>query len=211
MNYEYSSYQTSGNHHHHDYIIPPLLSLIDETKSNNEKNTRLRILDLGCGNGSLTSYLVDQGYEMVGVEESKLGIDIAHENFPKCKFIQGSIYDMPYDQLGERFDLVIAIDVIEHLFYPKELIRSAQKCLKANGSLIITTPYHGYLKNLALAILGKMDGHFTVLWDGGHIKFFSVVTLRKLLESEGASSIKFKFAGGLPFIWKNMICFSTFT
>jgi hypothetical protein len=38
----------------------------------------------------------------------------------------------------------------------------------------VSTPYHGYHKNLGLALSGKMDAHFTALWEGGHIKFFSI-------------------------------------
>lgn len=146
---------------------------------------------------------------MVGVEESKSGVNLAQENFSSCNFIQGSIYNLPYDKLGDKFDIVIATEVIEHLFYPKELVRAVKKCLKPQGILIITTPYHGYFKNLILALTGKMDYHFTALWDNGHIKFFSVATLTKLLVSEGYTDIKFNFAGRFPWLWKSMICSST--
>ena len=45
----------------------------------------------------------------------------------------------------------------------------------------LISPNHGYLKNLSLAILGKMDQPFTALWDHGHIKFWSMPTLTTLL------------------------------
>jgi 2-polyprenyl-3-methyl-5-hydroxy-6-metoxy-1,4-benzoquinol methylase len=96
--------------------------------------------------------------------------------------------------------------VIEHLFDPKQLIRQAKSFLKPGGSIILTTPFHGYWKNLALSLSGKMDPHFTVLWDVGHIKFFSVPTLTKLLRTEGATDIQFRFAGRYPFLWKSMLC-----
>ena len=51
-----------------------------------------------------------------------------------------------------------------------------------------------------------MDSHFTTLWDGGHIKFFSVKTLSSLLESEGFTNLQFDFAGRLPYLWKSMLC-----
>jgi hypothetical protein len=51
-----------------------------------------------------------------------------------------------------------------------------------------------------------MDNHFTVLWDGGHIKFFSVPTMTALLKSENCTNIKFKFAGRFPYLWKSMLC-----
>ena len=83
---------------------------------------------------------------------------------------------------------------------------AAKYCLKPEGKFILTTPYHGYLKNLALAVSGKMDDHFTALWDGGHIKFFSVSTLSKLLEAESCTEIEFKYAGRIPYLWNSMLC-----
>nr|WP_287295178.1 MULTISPECIES: class I SAM-dependent methyltransferase [unclassified Moorena] len=163
---------------------------------------------MGCGNGSLTNFIAQQGYEVVGVEESESGIKLASDNFTDCQFIQGSIYNLPYAELSDKFDIVISLEVIEHLFYPKELVRAAKKVLKPHGRLIITTPYHGYLKNLMLAVTGKMDKHFTALWDCGHIKFFSVKTLTTLLESENYTDINFKFAGRYPYLWKSMLCSS---
>ncbi|WP_313958979.1 class I SAM-dependent methyltransferase [Umezakia ovalisporum] len=159
--------------------------------------------------GSLTNLIAQQGYEVIGVEDSKSGVRLAQEKFTDCRFIQGSIYDLPYTEMGGQFDIIISCEVIEHLFYPKELVRNTKQLLKPNGRLILTTPYHGYLKNLALAISGKMDKHFTALWDGGHIKFFSVVTMKSLLISEGYEDIKFKFAGGIPYLSKSMLCSST--
>jgi 2-polyprenyl-3-methyl-5-hydroxy-6-metoxy-1,4-benzoquinol methylase len=169
---------------------------------------KLRVLDLGCGNGSLSHLIAQQGYEVVGVEDSEQGVAIARRSFPDCHFIQASIYDLPYAELENYFDIVLSAEVIEHLLYPRELVRSAKKCLKPNCYLILTTPYHGYLKNLIIALLGKMDKHFNPLWDGGHIKFFSVTTLSKLLKTEKCTDIKFKFSGRFPYVWKSMLCSS---
>ena len=205
--YEYY-YQNHSLGHHHDYLIKPLMEMISGSVSPQHNQPNNRILDIGCGNGSFTNFIAQQGYEVVGVEESESGVKLARENFPDCQFIQGSIYDLPYAQLKDKFDIIISLEVIEHLFYPKELVRAAKKVLKPNGRLIITTPYHGYLKNLMLAVTGKMDRHFTSLWDGGHIKFFSVKTLSTLLESEKYTDINFKFAGRYPYLWKTMLCSS---
>lgn len=202
-NYEYT-YQDSDSSHHHAYLMSPLLELLSQNTSTNQK--KLRILDLGCGNGSLSHLIAQQGHEVVGVEESESGVRFARHTFPTCRFVQGSIYNLPDVELKNSFDFVVSCEVIEHLLYPRELVRAAKKCLRTNGRLIVTTPYHGYLKNLALALTGKMDRHFTVLWDGGHIKFFSKKTLSTLLESEGFETVSFKFAGRYPYLWKSMLC-----
>lgn len=197
-------YRDSKPRSHHPYLIGPLLELLSLIKQ--AIPSKVRILDLGCGNGSLTSVIARHGYEMVGLDNSEAGIAIARQSFPECKFICSDIYDPPPEDLLQAFDIVLAVEVIEHLLYPRELVRYAKKCLKPNGRLILTTPYHGYLKNLALALTGKLDKHFTVLWDNGHVKFFSVPTLTALLKAEGCTDLQFKFAGRFPYFWKSMIC-----
>lgn len=117
---------------------------------------------------------------------------------------------MPYAELENAFDIVVSVEVIEHLLYPRELISVAKKCLNDKGKLIITTPNHSDFKNLILALVGQMDSHFTTLLDSSHIKVFSLSTLSQRLE-EGLEQIQFKFGGGLPYLWKPMLCSSSLT
>ncbi|HEY9810725.1 MAG TPA: class I SAM-dependent methyltransferase [Halomicronema sp.] len=204
-NYEFS-YTDNNPFHHQAYLMPPVLKMLSNlTISNHQKPF---ILDIGCGNGSLSNLIAQQGYQVVGIDESKQGINIARQSFPNCQFIQKSIYDLPDSEFKNAFDIVIAIEVIEHLIYPRELLKAAQQYLKPTGRLILTTPYHGYFKNITLALAGKCDQHFNPLWDGGHVKFFSVSTLTTLLKSENFTDIKYQFAGRIPFLWKSMLCSS---
>ena len=69
----------------------------------------------------------------------------------------------------------------------------------------MTTPYHGYLKNLALSIFGMWDYHHTALWHGGHIKFWSRATLTKLLNENGFDVIEFHGVGRVAYLWKSML------
>jgi len=71
--------------------------------------------------------------------------------------------------------------------------------------LIISTPYHGYLKNLALAFTGKWDTHANPLWDGGHIKLWSRRTLGCLLTGAGFENLQFRGVGRLPGLWMTMV------
>ncbi|HKK16068.1 MAG TPA: methyltransferase domain-containing protein, partial [Gammaproteobacteria bacterium] len=77
--------------------------------------------------------------------------------------------------------------------------------LEPGGVAIISTPYHGYFKNLAISIFNKWDKHFSSLWDGGHIKFFSVKTLTLLLRETGFKNIRIYKAGRIPVLAKSMI------
>jgi 2-polyprenyl-6-hydroxyphenyl methylase/3-demethylubiquinone-9 3-methyltransferase len=113
-----------------------------------------------------------------------------------------------YEDLAARFgqfDCVISVEVMEHLYHPRLFARRMFDLVTPGGSIIVTTPYHGYLKNLALAVTGHLDNHFTALWDGGHIKFWSVKTLRFLLQEAGFEDVHFQFAGRIPPLAKSMI------
>jgi 2-polyprenyl-6-hydroxyphenyl methylase/3-demethylubiquinone-9 3-methyltransferase len=113
-----------------------------------------------------------------------------------------------FDQLecpSAYFDVVVSTEVIEHVYAPRNLAKNAWHLLRPGGLLIMTTPYHGYLKNLVLALMGHFDAHFTALWDGGHIKFWSRRTLSILLSETGFTNIKFYGAGRCPLLWKSMV------
>ena len=61
----------------------------------------------------------------------------------------------------------------------------AFELLRPGGLFVVPTPYNGYLKNVALAVSGRMDRHWIALWDGGHIKFWSWKTIRVMLKEGG--------------------------
>ena len=164
------------------------------------------ICDLGCGNGHIAGRLATHGYEVTGIDASRSGVAIAKRTYPQVKFVEAMI-DRDLVQPGlPNFDLVISSDVIEHLYRPSDLLEAAFSLLKPGGHILLGTPYHGYLKNLALAITGHMDSHFSALHDGGHIKFFSVKTLSQLLVAHSFEDLSFSFYGRGPWLWKNMIC-----
>jgi 2-polyprenyl-3-methyl-5-hydroxy-6-metoxy-1,4-benzoquinol methylase len=166
-----------------------------------------RICDLGCGNGYVTGRLAMLGYDVVGVDASESGIRTASNGYPQARFINALIDETLRERVDlGSFDLVISSDAIEHFYSPGSLVGSAVSLLKENGQLLIGTPYHGYLKNLVLSLSGKMDAHFNVLDDGGHIKFFSVKTLSALIRSYGFTELSFTFHGRAPWLWTNMLC-----
>jgi 2-polyprenyl-3-methyl-5-hydroxy-6-metoxy-1,4-benzoquinol methylase len=166
------------------------------------------VCDLGSGNGYLGGLLAQHGLEVVGVDASPSGVAVATAQLgERATFVCAPIDAQLPARLGSaRFDAVVSSDVIEHLYRPRDLLDCARALVRPGGWLVLGTPYHGYLKNLALSVLGRWDAHHGVDWDGGHIKFFSVKTLSRLVAQGGFEVHGFRYFGRLPWLWMNMIC-----
>jgi 2-polyprenyl-3-methyl-5-hydroxy-6-metoxy-1,4-benzoquinol methylase len=180
------------------YVVPQLRRMLGAPRG--------PILDIGCGNGAIAQVLLREGFDVYGVDASKSGIEIAETGAPGRFFLHDMMDEgIPAALANKRFVAAISTEVIAHLYAPRRLVEFARRMLVEGGDLIISAPYHGYLKNLALALSGKMDTHFTALWDGGIIKFFSRDTLEKLLHEQGFTVTEFAGAGRVPFLWKSML------
>jgi 2-polyprenyl-3-methyl-5-hydroxy-6-metoxy-1,4-benzoquinol methylase len=168
-----------------------------------------RICDLGCGNGYLASILGRMGHRVTGVDASASGIEVArkHHAAPNVDFACADLDSPAIEALaGGAYDIVVSSDVIEHLYRPDILVSTARRLLKSRGVLVVGTPYHGWLKNVAISVLGRWDGHHSPNWIGGHIKFFSPATLSELVRAQGFTVLAFSYHGRAPWLWKNMIC-----
>jgi 2-polyprenyl-3-methyl-5-hydroxy-6-metoxy-1,4-benzoquinol methylase len=202
ISYEYREADPGGCH---SYVFPCVARLLGNLPEG------ASVLDMGCGNGTFISRFRDRGWKLYGTDFSPTGIEIARANFPGIDFFLADSTAPTGDILGRvgQVDAVISTEVIEHLYDPRGFLRNAYGLMKPGGVVILSTPYHGYLKNLLLAVTGKMDQHFTVLWDHGHIKFWSRKTLSKVLLEAGFTDIRFVGSGRLPYFWKSMVVRAT--
>jgi 2-polyprenyl-6-hydroxyphenyl methylase/3-demethylubiquinone-9 3-methyltransferase len=119
-----------------------------------------------------------------------------------------SAYDRLVDKYGE-WDAVLSLEVIEHLYRPHKFAKTAFELLRPGGLLVLSTPFHGYWKNLALSVSGMMDEHFMALRDHGHIKFWSEKTINILLADTGFHRIRIVRTGRIPTFAKSMVIFAT--
>jgi 2-polyprenyl-3-methyl-5-hydroxy-6-metoxy-1,4-benzoquinol methylase len=195
--YPYADAETNASH---AYLLPVIRRQLSGLPSG------ARVMDLGCGNGSLTAAWARPDWQVYGVDASESGIQNAKMAFPEIQFSCNQVTpELAATYGAASFDAVVSAEVIEHVYLPRLLVDCAFQLLRPGGLFVVTTPYNGYLKNLALAVSGSMDRHWTVLWDGGHIKFWSWRTIRAVLEEGGFVFPQFAGAGRVRFLWKSMV------
>jgi 2-polyprenyl-6-hydroxyphenyl methylase/3-demethylubiquinone-9 3-methyltransferase len=191
----YADY-TGDAEHAHQFLAPAVLAALPPPPA--------RIFDLGCGNGSFAADLTTRGYTVTGVDPSAPGIAYATQRWPGLDVHQGSAYDDLVSRYG-RFPFVVSLEVVEHVYAPRDYARTLFDLLDPGGTAIVSTPYHGYLKNLAIAVAGGFDKHATALWDHGHIKFWSMETLGQLLREAGFGTIEWRRVGRIPALARSMV------
>ncbi|MHC1635416.1 MAG: class I SAM-dependent methyltransferase [Candidatus Methanospirareceae archaeon] len=144
-----------------------------------------KILDIGCGEGYVSSVLVEDN-EVYGLEISEVAVEKAREKGIKALF--SNLEHIPFPD--KSFDVVLALDILEHLFDPIFVLREANRVLKDDGILLISIPnaaniysrlvflFTGEIKDAA-EVSEKRTPEFMF---SEHIRFFSAKKIRKALQ-----------------------------
>jgi 2-polyprenyl-6-hydroxyphenyl methylase/3-demethylubiquinone-9 3-methyltransferase len=186
-----STYHWSDENVHTPSISKDLANILSKKNFQN-----LEHLDIGCGNGFITKIINKFFKKTTGIDLSSEGIKLAKKKSKKIKDLNFlNIHPKKLIKKKIKYDVITAIEVIEHQYDPFKFMSDIEKLSKKKGYVLITTPYHGYIKNLVLSILGLMDSHFTALWTHGHIKFFSIKSLKKLISNYQFDIEEISFSG----------------
>lgn len=194
--HHYTNYRDVEDFKRLDFIVDSVYSL---------DNPEAKVLDVGCGNGSISFALGSLGFDVLGIDIDPESIKIARtkNGFRNVSF---QVYDANNFSIEEGYDAIICSEVLEHLTRPEELVRNLYTILKKDGILIATVPNGQgprelfitkpmqWLKNKKLDQplfkIKKMLGYSGETTQSSnpdltHIKFFTRDTLRKMMSNAG--------------------------
>jgi|SRR5579859_1923390 len=141
-----------------------------------------RMLEIGIGAGFFLKAAQRAGWQVQGIEISDEAASFAHGRLGL------DVVKMPAEQLGfasDRFDVVVMLEVVEHLFEPRRVLEDVYRVLRPGGILILSTPNFDALSRFALG------SSWAVLSPGEHLYYFTRRTLRAILHSAGFQGVQF--------------------
>lgn len=153
----------------------------------------LIILDFGCGHGLILKEmtLINPSANYIGVDVSETGLVQAKNNLPSGIFYK--ITDggkIPLDD--KSVDFIFSSEVFEHIYDINNAFSELKRILKPKGKILLTVPYHGFIKNILITIF-NFNKHFNPT--GPHIRFFSKKMLFGLLKKFGFDIINYGYYG----------------
>ncbi|HWX96304.1 MAG TPA: class I SAM-dependent methyltransferase [Solirubrobacteraceae bacterium] len=155
-----------------------------------------RVLDVGCGEGRFAAELAGAGAEVVGIDVAEEPLRRARELHPQLdlRVVDGEgAWDIP----DASFDVVWAGEVIEHVADTAAWLSEVRRVLRSGGRLLLSTPAHGRLSMLRLALSRRaLAEHFDPR--GDHLRFYTRDSLRELLEDFRFQEVEIRRRAGLP-------------
>lgn len=147
-----------------------------------------RVLELGSAHGGFVYLLRQSGFDATGLEVSPWVVDFARETFG-VPMLLGPIENQ---QIGaESFDIIVLMDVLEHLPNPLDTMRFCTGLLKKDGIIVIQTPQ--YREHTSFEeIVSRNDRFMEMLQEKEHLYLFSSESIRKVFRLLGVEQILFE-------------------
>ena len=157
------------------------------------ENGRSRILDIGCGVGTVSLYLGANGKKVCGIDISRSGILVAKQNaknFGLEKSIKFSVIDFPKVLPRKTFDLIICSEVLEHIRNDKMAVVRMNSILRKGGVVIASSPS----LNAPLYKMGLLKNFDREV---GHLRRYKEESFKNLFEAAEFKVLETKKTEGI--------------
>ena len=157
-----------------------------------------RVLEVGCSSGALTERIRALGCVVVGVEQRP---EAAAKAMRFCESVLvGNIEHMPLDLKPSSFDVLLLIDVLEHLVDPVSTVRRLVPLLRPSGRVVVALPNVAHWSIRLRLLRGRFDYEESGILDRTHLHFYTLKTARNMLERAGLAILEIDIVPDVPFL-----------
>lgn len=155
-----------------------------------------KVLDLGCSGGQFAEAARASGHQVTGVDLAAApGVEDRTDRFIQADLDAGFDEALLAELDGERFDVVVMGDVLEHVRQPGRLLADARNALGSGGSMLISVPNFGHWYPRTRTALGAFDYDMRGILDRTHVRFFTRRSFRRLLDDAKLRVVRFDQVG----------------
>jgi 2-polyprenyl-3-methyl-5-hydroxy-6-metoxy-1,4-benzoquinol methylase len=155
------------------------------------------VLDVGCSSGNFGEALIEhKSCKVDGIEPdegdaklAKLKLRTVYSGFVEDAFL--------YDLKDRKYDYIVFLDVIEHLFDPVNTLKNLRNYLKPGGGIIFSIPNMGHISVRLELLRGDFRYGNTGLLDNTHLHFYTRIEIERVLEEAGYKVDKLDFIEAL--------------
>lgn len=170
-----------------DYLYkqgPPTRIVVTVSMIAVGKSSPTRVLDIGCGEGSLGKVLKERygsGVYLVGTDISKQALELARQHYDEVYRNDAEREDIRTLFPEKRFDYIVCLEVLEHVFDPLKILGQASDLLRSGGQIIVSFPNFAFYRYRLEVLRGKFPEGCHIYSDVEHLHYFTLGSFKKLL------------------------------
>lgn len=197
--------------------------VLEKIRASTSVQTGLKVLDVGCGAGFLSNRLSEEGFDVHGIDVSEESLYVAqkYDKTGRVQYQKADAYQLPFPDA--HFDIVTAMDFLEHVDKPEDVVKEISRVLKPGGLFFFHTFNRNWLANIVIIKLVEIlvkntpkhmhvielfitpeeltqfckNQHMNVLGMTGIRPRFSTITLRSLLKRSVPEDFSFTLTKSL--------------
>lgn len=182
--------------HKYDYKVRPNMAVVKILRM---VGANKRVLELGSGPGAITRLLKANQCRVTALELDAKAIEIVAEF---CDAVLPCDLNNPAwpEKLSgsDKFEAIVAGDVLEHLYDPWLVLKSLQPLLADDGHVVISLPHFGHNAVIACLLAGDLEYQPWGLLDKTHIRFFGIANIQKLFNDAGFKIVEVDYVIKTP-------------
>jgi len=153
-----------------------------------------KVLDIGCGEGVFAQFMKEKRKDavLIGIDVAEEAVRLADQHYHLVR--KGDVEDSLPEEVKNHapYDVVVCLEVLEHLFNPLNALRRVVALLKGGGYVVASFPNFVHWRTRLRVLMGQLPYGYWLLDPAEHPQIFNLTRFKKLLKEAGLHILRVK-------------------